>query len=493
LETPVLPLPDIPGLSAELWAQTPIPVQAIILAFIERDREREENYKKLEQRLHSLEARIKQDSSNSSKPPSSDPWWKKEHKKKEKSGKKPGGQPGHSGRHRPIVSLEEVDEIVQHFPEQCDHCGDALSAEGNLVDEPDRHQVFELPIAKIMVIEHRLHRRTCESCGTISKAKAPPGIFESVFGPRMQAEIVHLVANCKLPRRSMVRYAAESWGVNISLGSIHAIEQKASSALEGAYGEALLAVQRAPVRYIDETSWPQNNRSGWLWTVTCNLATVFLIAPTRGSAEIKALLGDALLCGHIVTDRYKGYYFVEMIKRGICHAHLKRDFAKIAMLGGPTSTLGHALGALHQHVFAVWHRFKSGEIERDFFDVQLKALQKSIRDLLEQGIRSARKKIAGMCTDILRHWEAMWSFTRIAGMEPTNNAAERAHRQAVKWRKVCFGTRSAGGSRFVERMLTVAETCRQNGRNVLDYLTQSIAMAATGQAAPRLLPLSSEA
>jgi transposase len=477
-------MPDIPGMSEELWDTIPPAVQAIIVALHTVNLQ-------LREELRDLQARLGQDSSTSHKPPSSDPWWKNANKKKVKSGKKPGGQPGHTGHHRPIVPIEQVDEVLQYFPEQCEHCGDALNAEGNMPDEPERHQVSELPAVKAKVTEHQLHRRRCKSCRKISKAKISASIAGSAFGPRMQAEIVHLIGNCKLPRRGMVQYAAESWGTNISLGSIQAVEKKVSDALEQPYTEALVVVQQAQVRYIDETGWPQKNLKGWLWTAVCALATVFMIAPTRGSVELKAFLGDALLFGYIVTDRCKSYNPVEMIRRGICHAHLKRDFFKISALGGPNSTLGHALSFLHRQVFILWGRFKSGEIERAVFDAELAPLRKSMQDSLEQGSKGGHKKIAGMCTDILRHWPAVWNFTLVEGMEPTNNAAERAHRQAVKWRKMSFGTRSANGSRFVERMLTVAETCRQNGRNVLDFLVRAITAATLNQPAPPLIALPS--
>jgi len=72
-------------------------------------------------------------------------------------------------------------------------------------------------------------------------------------------------------------------------------------------------------------------------------------------------------------------------------------------------------------------------------------------------------------------------------VEPTNNAAERAIRPAVLWRKGSFGTHSPGGSRFVERMLTVAATLRQQGRNVIEFLTRACEAALHGQAAPSLL------
>ena len=72
-------------------------------------------------------------------------------------------------------------------------------------------------------------------------------------------------------------------------------------------------------------------------------------------------------------------------------------------------------------------------------------------------------------------------------MEPTNNEAERALRHGVLWRHTSFGTHSADGSRFVERLLTVRDTLRQQHRNVLDLQSACYA-AVRRQAAPWLLP-----
>ena len=84
--------------------------------------------------------------------------------------------------------------------------------------------------------------------------------------------------------------------------------------------------------------------------------------------------------------------------------------------------------------------------------------------------------------------QSLWTFARVAGVPPTNNAAERAERHAVIWRRISGGTDSAQGSRFVERMLTVVATCRQQGRNVLDYLRSCFEAARSDQAIPSLLP-----
>jgi transposase len=76
-------------------------------------------------------------------------------------------------------------------------------------------------------------------------------------------------------------------------------------------------------------------------------------------------------------------------------------------------------------------------------------------------------------------------------IEPTNNAAERALRHAVLWRKMCGGTASEWGSRFVERVLSVVGTCRQQGINVLDHLTRCYQSRLDDEPAPLLLPSAS--
>ena len=76
----------------------------------------------------------------------------------------------------------------------------------------------------------------------------------------------------------------------------------------------------------------------------------------------------------------------------------------------------------------------------------------------------------------------------VPGVEPTNNAAEQAIRPAVLWRKGSFGTQSAAGNRFVERLLSVAATCKQQDRSLLAYLTAVCTAAQAGQPIPSLLP-----
>ena len=101
-------------------------------------------------------------------------------------------------------------------------------------------------------------------------------------------------------------------------------------------------------------------------------------------------------------------------------------------------------------------------------------------------------KTAGTCRDILKRREALWTFVQVEGVEPTNKAAERSIRPGVLWRKGSFGTQSAAGSRFVESMMTVVTTLKQQQRNVLEYLTAACEAALRGAAAPSLLPASDQ-
>jgi transposase len=105
-----------------------------------------------------------------------------------------------------------------------------------------------------------------------------------------------------------------------------------------------------------------------------------------------------------------------------------------------------------------------------------------------RGTRSACPKTAATCQALLKVEAALWTLVGIPGLDLTNNAAERALRHAVQWRKTSYGTDRIGGSHFVENILTVVATCRQQERKVLDYLPYCCKALSTGTLPPSLLP-----
>ncbi len=169
--------------------------------------------------------------------------------------------------------------------------------------------------------------------------------------------------------------------------------------------------------------------------------------------------------------------------------HLRRDFQAMIDRGGGGVAPGGRLLSLSDRLFRHWHRMRDGTSERGPFQAEMSRLRRAVKGALSEGSRCPCAKTAATCFEILKVEEGLWAFARVKGVEPTNNAVERASRHAVIWRRISGGTDSVDGSRFVKRMLTVVATCRQLGRNVLDYLTTCFEADGRGQSLPSLLPV----
>src|SRR5215212_5639706 len=155
--------------------------------------------------------------------------------------------------------------------------------------------------------------------------------------------------------------------------------------------------------------------------------------------------------------------------------------------GGPGKAIGERLLKHSDKLFHLWHQLKEGKLSRRQFQQAIKPVRSAVRRALVAGQRCGCDKTAGTCKELLGHEGWLWTFVDVEGVEPTNNAGERAERQGVLWRKTSGGTDSPQGSRFVERVLTVVHTCRQQGKNVLEYLSACIEARRHGRAPPSLL------
>ncbi len=478
-EAPV-PLPPLPE---PVRAALPAEVQAYLAALEQRDASREARLGEALVRIAELEARLARDSRTSSRPPSSDPPWKTR-APQPPTGRKPGGQPGHQGSSRLVLGAEAVDEVVEHWPRFCPRCRTALrDAEG--VGPAQRQQVWDLPETRAVVTEHRLQQVRCPGCRKMVRAERPPDGAVGACGPRLTALVGLLHGRYRVAAREVQALLAGVWGVELSVGSLAALWQRTGAALEGAQAEARSALEHASVANLDETSWRRGAAKRWLWAATCAEVSVFRVAPSRAAAELGPLLG-AEFGGVVGSDRYRAYDTLPVERRGVCWAHLKRDVAGYAQYGGAVGAWGQAALVEEHALFARWHRFRRGELTRAALQAEAAPIQARVRMLLEQGLEQGPTR--GFCREVLRLWPALWTFLEHEGVEPTNNAAERALRPAVLWRKGSFGTQSDSGDRFAERILTVAATCRQQGRDLLEYLTAAVSAHATGAPAPALLP-----
>ena len=464
--------------SDEEWAQTPKAVQEFVLILIVR-------VQALEAEVAALREQLNRNSHNSSKPPSSDgPGVSPKPRRRAKSGRKRGAQPGHKGTSRKLVPIEQVKESYDVKPDACCRCGHTLVGED---PEPYRHQVTEIPPVVAEVTEYRLHTLTCSECRAETRAELPAGVPKGAFGPHFQAMVSLLGGRYRLSKRNTVDIMADFFKTGVSLGSVPALEQRTNEAIREPVEKAREYVKTQSAVNMDETGWHEGNQRAWLWVAAITCVTVFLIRLSRGSKVAKEMLGEAFQ-GILISDRWSAYNWLRTWLRQLCWAHLRRNFQAFVERGGESQRIGEAILTQAELMFQWWHKVRDGTMSRAAFQEQMQPVQHQVGELLRQGTDCDHSKTAGTCRDILKREDALWTFARIEGVEPTNNFGERQVRPGVLWRNGSFGTQSEAGSRFVERIMTVVATLRQQRRNVLDYLTEACDAANWGREAPSLLP-----
>ena len=466
------------GISPADWQATPPAVRAVVLALLDQTQ-------RLERRVTDLELQLKRHSGNSSRPPSSDPPSAPPRPTRTPTGRKRGGQPGHPGHQRALVPPSHVDELVVHRLPACPHCQAALPHDLPARDVL-RQQVWEVPPLQAHVTEHQFPTVTCPQCQTAVRAPRPPEVPPGSFGPQVVALVALLHGRFRISTREIVLLLEALWHLPISVGSVPALYQTASSALAPVYDEVQQAVQGQAVANVDETPWREQRQTRYLWVAVTLVATLVQVA-RRSRAAFERLLG-APFGGIVGSDRYNAYAHLPATQRQVCWAHLQRDVQYYRERAGPVGEWGALLLTQIEHVFATWHRFRNGALDRDGLQQAMAPIQAEVRRLVEDG-RDALpwEQARGFCRDLLNSWPALWTFVAVAGVEPTNNAAERALRPAVLWRKGCYGTDSVDGSRFVERILTVATTCQQQERHVLPFLAAAVRAHWSGTPAPLLI------
>lgn len=471
---------EVPGLPDEVRATLPPVVAAYIAAL-------EAAGAALTSRVAAREARLGQNSSNSSRPPSSDPPGSRPPPPPPRGVRRPGGQPGHQGQFRALLPVEDVAEVVRHVPVTWARCAAALPEVAGPADPPDqRHQVVEVPPVRAEVTEHQCAARTCRNCGQVTRAAGPAGVPQGVVGPRRAATTVLRTGRYRLSKREARDGLADLFGVDLADGTVSAVEQTVSAALAPVADEARAAVQGAAVANRDETGWRQGRKRAWRWTAVTAPLTVFHIAPSCGGQGMRALRG-ATWAGGVGSDRFAAYRGLAAETRQVCWAHRKRDFQKPVDWGPGPRPSGARLLALHDHVFELWHRYRAGELDRAAVALAISRVAAELHAVLEAGAAQGHPAAQPLCRELLGIWPALWTFVLVEGVEPTNNAAEQALRPAVLWRKGSFGTHSDAGSRFVERMLTVTATCRQQRRDLCAFLVEAITAAQHGHPHPSLL------
>jgi transposase len=468
-----------PPITAEQLAALPPDFRALLQAVVDYY---ETRIVQLEGRIAELEGRLGKSPQNSSLPPSTQHPHAKPRQQKPKSKKRRGGQPGHQKHERPLVPTDQCDEVHPLKPSECRRCGEKLQGSD---PAPWRHQVWELPEIKPQVTEYQRHRLACPRCGERTCAELPAGVSTGTAGERLTALTALLMASFRQSKSRTALFLSTVLGQPCSTGWVVKLQNQATAAVRGAYQELAAQLPREPVLSIDETPAKEEITKSWLWTYVAQKFTLFALRPSREASGVTDLLGKDF-AGVVHCDRARMYLSLERLQW--CWAHLKRDFQALVDSGnGQAKRLGYDLLRPTRELFKHWADYRAGTTTRAALQRRMAPVRRRVERLLLRGIQSGNRLFQGMCRELYKHRQRLWTFLREERVEPTNNASERALRHAVIWRKLSFGTQSAAGSRFVETMLTVVETCRQQQRPLFHYLVQAIQANRAGRKAPSLL------
>jgi len=477
----------VEGAEAEaIYEQGREVVVGVLVALSERVAAQDARIERLAASVEELERRLNRNSRNSSTPPSQDPPGAPE-RKRAPSGRGQGAQPGHLGHGRRLQPMASVDEVIQHWPERC-ACGHLFSeAEREPLGEPARHQVAELPSIAILLSEHRLHRLRCPDCGRTARAELPAELPAGAFGPRLEAAVATLSVRNRISRRDLVELVEELFGCALATGTVDAIVRRTGQALALPYEDLRGHVRSAPAVNVDETGWRLRGRQRTLWGAFTERAAVFRIAADRHRREAEALLGEEF-SGIACSDRWSAYNAFEPERRQVCWSHLARDFTAHSEGFTVQKEFGQACLEIARQVFGAWDAYRQ-DGDRPALKRAIAPRKRELRTLLETHARkrARHKHTRTFAKNLLKIWPALWTFSELDGVEPTNNHAERGLRGAVIYRKLSLGSQSEQGERAIERLLSVSQTCRQQHRSLFAYLADLLTSRARGDPIPLIV------
>jgi len=425
-------------------------------------------------------ARLKKDSSTSSKPPSSD--IVKPLKDQRQPGKrKIGGQPGHVGKNRTLLSPAHVDEVVPHVVELCPDCGTKLTVDATA--NPIVQQVIELIEKPIKVWEHQLFGCWCNNCKAIHYAPSPIQDGQ-LLGPRLQALVGYMKGNLGVSFTEIKDFFHDVLKLPVSRGMLCRVVQRISNCLRAPYEEVKQQLPQEPAINIDETGWRDNGKGFWVWLFCTQTIAFFSINASRGSNVLQSVLGQDF-DGAITSDFYSAYVSYTGGVQQFCLAHLIRDIKFLTTLPDPaTKKFGTILLAYFKRLFRLWNA-------RDQMPVDV--LHKKCRRLrrrLFKFLHSEKVPAGGakMKKRLVRYWESLFRFVEQPQLyEPTNNRAEQNLRHAVRLRRQTQGSRSAWGRDWASRIMTVVVSCKRQKRSPWEFIRDAVIAHRSATTPPSLL------
>ena len=428
-------------------------------------------------------ARLSKNSSNSSKPPSSD-IVKPSKPDLPKGPRRQGGQSGHKGATRRPFRDDQIDHFEELHPTNCPHCRNAhLEPTGRF----KRQQVAELRPNPLRITEYRLYGYRCATCGKLLWAKLPPGVAEGqLFDPRLQALIAYMKGALHASYTGLADFCRDVLGIKVTRSLLCNTIRRVNDALAQPYEQLAEHLPAEPVLNVDESGWKNKGLRYWIWVFCTSALSFFRIAKSRGAKVLEEVLGE-VYGGTIISDFFSAYVKYANRLQQFCLAHLIRDIKFLATLPGERDKrFGERLLTDFKRLFHFWHlreKIPKPRLDRILLRIKDRVLRRA--EVHADGERSKSRTLARR---LCKHGEAIFRFLFDPAVAPTNNAAERAIRQAVIDRRITQGSRSEMGRNWNARIWTVLSTCRKQGRSAWQFLQDALSAYHFQTQAPSLLP-----
>jgi transposase len=412
---------------------------------------------------HELKAEIEKlrkqpaSSSNSSLPPSRD----QKRNIKGKRRKKHGPRYGHQRVIRPLV--DDPDQVIEATVQRCEHCQTGL--EGVPPEKILRHQITELPPIKPVVIETRQHEVICRECQRVNRGVLPEELnLRGSFGPRLSAVGVYLKHEQHIGYKRVRRVLKDLFGVSISEGGLDGLLREAGLAAQVVAEEIRKQVVTSEIIGSDETSARVKGRTCWEWVLVSARGIFHAIRPTRSASVIEELMGDNRVSCWI-CDCYGAQLKAPADHFQLCLAHQLRDLKRL-IESCPRFDWALKMQKLFRAAIHLWNQ-KDG-LTIDQYVSKAMLMEERLDRLLQW--RLIGKDALRLQQRFIKHRDHLFTFLRYPGVEPTNNACERALRPSVIHRKVTNGFRSEWGAHAYAALRTISSTARQQGKQFFDEL-----------------------